>query len=344
MTPFLQKHISACAIDPSHPVVKYLAKKTQAVDRGSKARRSLGNLYALLVLAEDYANGGEVSTFTTLMARMKSKPFGSKLQNHPLDNRLNDEFRRMTALSDQFLPVVSETRDGKKVRRISVDLLSYNNADPAKIAEFILLVINDFAASIQDGQEEFLQELKDLHTSDDLIEFVEQIFLPNSDARLFEVVSYCLLKWHFSRQVATFALNGEPQKSSTLKLYKTGRTNANDGGIDFVLQPVGRFFQVTEVTDFKKYFLDFDKINRFPISFVVKTEMMSSEVVAKVRRESLTLYGEELVNPYMSLIEDITTNNELRLICAEMSRDPSGAVQFKKDLEVNFRLEYGHYD
>ncbi len=27
-----------------------------------------------------------------------------------------------------------------------------------------------------------------------------------------------------------------------LQLYKTGRTNANDGGIDFVMRPIGRFF------------------------------------------------------------------------------------------------------
>lgn len=31
---------------------------------------------------------------------------------------------------------------------------------------------------------------------------------------------------------------------------KTGRTNANDGGIDFVTKPLGRFFQVTETLDF----------------------------------------------------------------------------------------------
>ena len=39
-----------------------------------------------------------------------------------------------------------------------------------------------------------------------------------------------------------------------IKLYKTGKTNANDGGIDFVMKPLGRFFQVTETLDFKKYF------------------------------------------------------------------------------------------
>ena len=50
-------------------------------------------------------------------------------------------------------------------------------------------------------------------------------------------------------------------------LYKTGRTNANDGGIDFVMRPLGRFFQVTETVDVNKYFLDIDKIQRFPLTF-----------------------------------------------------------------------------
>lgn len=43
-------------------------------------------------------------------------------------------------------------------------------------------------------------------------------------------------------------------------MYKTGRTNANDGGIDFVMRPVGRFFQVTEVNNYDKYLLDIDKV------------------------------------------------------------------------------------
>ena len=31
---------------------------------------------------------------------------------------------------------------------------------------------------------------------------------------------------------------------------KNGRTNENDGGIDFVVRPLGRFFQITETLDF----------------------------------------------------------------------------------------------
>ena len=58
----------------------------------------------------------------------------------------------------------------------------------------------------------------------------------------------------------------------SLLLFKTGRTNTNYGGIDFVMRPLGRFFQVTETIDVGKYFLDIDKVQRYPITFVVKTE------------------------------------------------------------------------
>jgi hypothetical protein len=74
---------------------RYIERKTKAADRSSKARRSLGNLYALYVLCRDFLDGNEYgSSFTDLMRRMKEMPFGAKLQNHPLDNRLNDEVRR----------------------------------------------------------------------------------------------------------------------------------------------------------------------------------------------------------------------------------------------------------
>ena len=55
------------------------------------------------------------------------------------------------------------------------------------------------------------------------------------------------------------------------KARGTGRTNANDGGIDFVMRPLGRFFQVTETLDVRKYFLDIDKVEHYPVSFVIKS-------------------------------------------------------------------------
>lgn len=95
------------------PLIRYLERKTRAVDRGSKARRSLGNLYALYVLAEAYLkNGAAGGRFTDLLARMRELPFGSKLQNHPLDNRLNDEFSRQYGVVGRSLPVQATTVNG----------------------------------------------------------------------------------------------------------------------------------------------------------------------------------------------------------------------------------------
>ena len=88
------------------------------------------------------------------------------------------------------------------------------------------------------------------------------------DARVFEIVSYAILKEHYGAQSVFWGWELESIHEEGLVLYKTGRTNANDGGIDFVMRPLGRFFQVTETVDVRKYFLDIDKVQRFPLTFV----------------------------------------------------------------------------
>ena len=90
-------------------------------------------------------------------------------------------------------------------------------------------------------------------------------------------------------------------REEELVLYKTGRTNANDGGIDFVMKPLGRFFQVTESVDVKKYFLDIDKVQRFPLTFVIKSndspEMLRKRIERRCKasvsslQDRFTLYG-----------------------------------------------------
>ena len=75
---------------------------------------------------------------------------------------------------------------------------------------------------------------------------------------LFEIVSHALLYLHYKQQIVFFGQTAQQVYPTPLILHKTGRTNANDGGIDFVLQPLGKFYQVTETLDFKKYFLDFE--------------------------------------------------------------------------------------
>lgn len=94
-------------------------------------------------------------------------------------------------------------------------------------------------------------------------------------------------------------------EEENLKLYKTGRTNANDGGIDFVMKPLGRFFQVTETTDVRKYFLDIDKIERYPITFVIKSDAEIEDLEAGIREKATELYPvTAIVEKYMDCIED----------------------------------------
>ena len=73
--------------------------------------------------------------------------------------------------------------------------------------------------------------------------FIEEILAPNVDARLFEIVSYAILKYYYKGKSIIWGYSFEQLNEESLKLYKTGRTNANDGGIDFVMRPLGRFFK-----------------------------------------------------------------------------------------------------
>jgi len=152
---------------------------------------------------------------------------------------------------------------------------------------------------------ENLKLIKNLE-SDDISNFILEQLAPNVDARVFEIVSYSILKF-FYHDITIFI--GESKATITeknLTLYKTGRTNANDGGIDFVMKPLGRFFQVTETLDFKKYFLDIDKVEKFPITFVIKSNDEITEISEKIRSKAKAQYGiEAIVEKYMDCIEEI---------------------------------------
>ena len=94
--------------------------------------------------------------------------------------------------------------------------------------------------------------------------------------------------------------------TENLKLYKTGRTNANDGGIDFVMKPLGRFFQVTETLDFKKYFLDIDKIQKYPITFVIKSDKKIADLKKTIKDNASKTYSiKAIVDKYMDCIEEV---------------------------------------
>jgi hypothetical protein len=272
----LSKHFGEAAEDlfEKSPLLQYINLKTVSATRGSKARSSFANLYAIFVLAEDYVHQGfdkkgdyskyEGAQFSRLFKRQRELPFGRKLQNHALNHRLNEEFRK-------FFPQVDAQPICLKLRKVSKK---------------------------KDGEVE---------------DFILGLLAPNVDARIFEIVSYSILKYFYHDQIVYFGFQLDELEKSPLVLYKTGRTNANDGGIDFVMKPLGRFFQVTETLDVRKYFLDIDKIERYPITFVIKSTDSINDLLKKLKEGAERQYSiKAIVDKYMACIEEVVNIPTLR--------------------------------
>lgn len=301
------------------PLLQYINKKTKSANRGSKARSSFANLYALYVLIEDYVDKGylekgdyaeyEGADFTPLLRRMRELPFGAKLQNHALNNRANDEFHKYFPEDDRR-PILRDVSSRKYW--INEALLTVLVGERKCIlAQVVLRIIDLYVETKRESFSQFIEDCERLQKAnekenDEAAGFIRSLLSPERDARLFEIASYAILKAHFSVEIIFIGKTRDTIQEEALELFKTGRTNANDGGIDFVMRPLGRFFQVTETLDTKKYFLDIDKIERYPISFVIKTTLEIDEIRSRLEAGAKEQYGvREIVQRYMTAIEDI---------------------------------------
>jgi hypothetical protein len=300
-------------------LIQYLNEKTRSANRGSKARGSFANLYAIYVIVEDYiakgyAENGDYSTyegalFGNLFARQRELLFGSKLQNHALNNRMNSEFQKYFPKSE-YIPILRNLETNRywvneNLLKITVGKKEFN------IAKTIITIIDEYICTKQDAFQRFVKSCEDLQEISTespvkVEEFIIGLLAPNVDARLFEIVSYSILKYYFHDQQIYWGFKLDKLNTENLTLYKTGRTNANDGGIDFVMKPLGRFFQVTETLDFKKYFLDIDKIQKYPISFIIKSEETAEDILRKIRENAEKTYSiKAIVEKYMDCIEEV---------------------------------------
>jgi len=317
----LSRHFTKKAEDlfDKSSLLQYINLKTVSATRGSKARSSFANLYAIYVLVEDYIKHGyhkkgdyskyEGAQFSKLFKRQRELPFGGKLQNHGLNDRLNGEFRKYFPQVDAqpILRVVETKRYwiNEKLIALSLGNKTFN------IAEAIIEIITAYASTKQASFAAFIktcEQLRDISKkkNDKVEEFVLGLLAPNVDARIFEIVSYAILKYFYHDQTVYFGFQLDDLEKSPLILYKTGRTNANDGGIDFVMQPLGRFFQVTETLDVRKYFLDIDKIEHYPITFVIKSSESAGVLVTKLREGAERQYSvKAIVKKYMACIEEV---------------------------------------
>jgi hypothetical protein len=317
----LKKHFGKKAEDifDRSQLIQYINEKTRSVDKGSKARSSFANLYAIYVLVDDYIEKGyhndgnysiyDGAEYSKIFAKQRQLPFGSKLQNHALNNRMNSEFQKFFPNAG-FIPILRSLDTNRywineNLLKLKIGKNSFNIALP------VIEIIDEYAATKQGAFIKFVkagEELKQLEHSnpEKIIEFISNLLAPNVDARLFEIVSYSILKFYYHNQSIIWGFNMDNLNKESLKLFKTGRTNANDGGIDFVMRPLGRFFQVTETLDFKKYFLDIDKIQKYPLSFVIKSNEEKTVLLEKIKANAIKIYAvKAIVEQYMGSIEEI---------------------------------------
>jgi len=237
-------------------------------------------------------------------------PFGQKLQNHALNARLNDEFHKYFP-QVEIRPIIRDVETNRYWFNENL-LIVRANKRKFNIAESVIEIIDGYVEAKQDAFAKFIEtfeKLRDLETGANggkAIREIAEMLAPNVDARIFEIVSYSILKYYYHHQVVFFGFDLKKLRKENLTLYKTGRTNANDGGIDFVMRPLGRFFQVTETTDVRKYFLDIDKIQRFPITFVVKSEQTVDTLRTNIKERAAEQYPvTAVVDRYMGCIEEL---------------------------------------
>ena len=330
-------------------IIQYLNIKTKAANRGSKSRAGFANHYAIYVLVEDYINGGfdgentysnyEGAKFVDLLRRQRELPFGSKLQNHALNHRLNEEFKKYFPTCEH-LPII---RDAESNRYwINERLLSFSGIN---IAKSVKEIIDAYIVARQSAFSEFMsycQEIIDIqeNSPDKAVDFIKDLFRPNVDARIFEIASFAVLKQYYADKRIYWGWSPEELIEESLVLYKTGRTNANDGGIDFVMKPLGRFFQVTETVDAGKYFLDIDKVQRYPVTFVVKTNESPEEIIQKISHQAEEKYQiKAIVKKYIDSVEEVINIPKLIEVFEQILKDGKGTSVIE-EIVLQSRVEF----
>lgn len=316
-------------------LIQYLVHKTKSANKGAKARGSFANLYAIYVIVEDYLNNkydrrGDYkkysgAQFSNLLKRQRELPFGNKLQNHALNSRMNEEFFKYFPTQSKMPPIMRDLETQRYWFNENYLVIKIGRKK-INIARDVINIIDTYVSIKQDSLKQFIEQCKILQNienkdTNETTDFIISLLAPNVDARLFEIVSYSILKFYYKdiHKHIIWGYLGEKLQEDYLHLYKTGRTNANDGGIDFVMRPLGRFFQVTETLDFKKYFLDIEKIERYPLSFVIKSDDSIDDLRNKIKTDAQKTYIiEEVVEAYLECIEEIINIPLLKTYIGEL--------------------------
>ncbi|MGO5544404.1 hypothetical protein ACTQWG_18405 [Blautia sp. HCP3S3_H10_1] len=325
-------------------LLQYLDKKMKAVHGNCKTRRSLANIYAIYSILhfyqEDFYQNKvlyrkfEGYDYMRLFTYYRKMYGGSKLQNHALNSRVNGEFRNKFAEVTNDLIIVN---NGKYL--IHIDYIYVQDHD---ISKACCKIVEKYVDLLMKKDNELINILSELREMTDYAEKkakINELLTEDAEARIFEIISYAILKNHYKNITVYFGYSRDKIAEVQLQLYKTGRTNANDGGIDFVMRPIGRFFQVTEVNNYDKYLLDIDKVMHFPITFVLKTKTTKTCVLndlehyISIRTSGMAVLEER----YKKAIEDIITINELQKWTSDLAGEDIDDII--RDIDVYYKLE-----
>jgi len=298
-------------------LLQYLHNDMKAAERGSKARYCLANIYAIYAAVEDYRNKVEnpdeqleqieieLARYTDLKNRACSLYGGAKLQNHGFNHRLENKFTARHG--GEIGPLIRHHPN----YTINQDLLIVEvEGEVLNISAAVIAVVEEYICALREKFLEFIENIERVVNENDLEgarEIVSENIADNSDARQFEITSFSIMHCFYSLRSVYIGNNREQLEEVAWTLYKTGRTNANDGGIDFVLQPLGRFYQVTEDVNVAKWFLDIDKVARYPITFVVKDSRTPEDILQAMREDALGRdeFSDEDVDNMIECIDEI---------------------------------------
>ena len=332
-----------CVYDKSM-LLQYLDKKMKAVHGNSKARRSLASIYAIYSILhfyqEEFFNepdkyrGFDGYDYICLFNYYRSLYGGSKLQNHALNSRVNGEFKNKFPNIDNSLIIMD---NGKYL--LHIDFLYVGKYDISRSCCRIIEKYIDLLMAKDHALLNILKHISGLLDYDEKKNAINNLLTEDAEARIFEIISYAILKNHYSNIKVYFGYSLDTIKEEELRLFKTGRTNANDGGIDFVMRPIGRFFQVTEVNNYDKYLLDIDKVMHFPVTFVIKTSSPKSQVLKELDDYiNQRANGMKIIeNRYKKAIEEIITINELQKWTHDLAdKDVDSII---RDIDIYYKLE-----
>ena len=327
-------------------LIQYFNLKSNAIHGNSKTRRSLANWYAIYSILYFYNRNGFVDNnkeyakfegfqYTQLFNFIRSLYGGSKLQNHALNSRVNNEFKNKITSEKGQLIINNGNRYLLNPSYLYVEGMDLTPIYIEIIEKYIELLIEK-----DNYLHTSLKRISSINNLDKKKKELLNLLNEDTEARIFEIISYAILSNHYKKTEIFIGDSQDNLKQQCLQLYKTGRTNANDGGIDFVMRPLGRFFQVTEVGNYDKYFLDIDKVLHFPITFVIKTNKEKNKIYEEmVEYADIKSGGHKIIKQkYLDSIEEIITINELKSWMNLLNDNE--IKQMIEDIETYYNLEF----